>query len=272
MKKRLLSLLAYVAVLYALSVVVARFAYRRFLYPAPGEEELPIPDGATLLTVPAKDGVVVHALDFPPDAAKARDHGLDTVVLFHGNGERMEWGVDLAARLRARGFAVVLVEYRGYGRSRGATPSEEGLYEDAEAVLDGLAAAGVGPEHVILWGRSLGTGVATEMARRGKGSALVLLAPFTSIRAVASYHAPWLPMSLILPDRYDNLAKARDIHVPTLIAHGDKDPVVPYVMGVELSRAIPGARLETVHGGAHMDQIELDGDRIFDQVLKIADQ
>src|SRR6185295_12777491 len=120
-----------------------------------------------------------------------------------------------AREMKKRGFAVVLVEYRGYGRSRGTSPDERGLYDDAAAVLDVLAARGIGPDRIVLWGQSLGTGVAAEMARRGRGSRLVLVAPFTSTVAMAKRIVPFLPASMVMGDRYDTLSKAPDIAAPT---------------------------------------------------------
>jgi uncharacterized protein len=251
--------------LYVGAVVLARLCYRSLLYPAPPDATEPLPDGATLLTLRASDGVPVHALEFLRADAKR------TIVLFHGNGERMEWNADLAERLRARGLNVVLAEYRGYGRSKGeAPPGEEGLYRDATAILDALTVLGIGSDHIVLWGQSLGTGVASEMARRGRGAALVLASPFTSVRAVGARLAPMFPMRLVLPDAYDTLQKAPEIHVPTLVIHGDRDEVVPYDMGQSIAAAIPGARLLTVAGGHHNDLFSRDGERILAAVVDLA--
>ena len=118
--------------LYALACLAGHFGYRALLYPAPPAGDLPIPGGARLVTLEAEDGVAVHALDFPNPAA-AR-----TVVYFHGNGEVVEQDAWMAERIVAQGYAVRLAEYRGYGRSRGADPTEAGLYADASAVLDDL--------------------------------------------------------------------------------------------------------------------------------------
>jgi fermentation-respiration switch protein FrsA (DUF1100 family) len=147
--------------------------------------------------------------------------------------------------------------------SRGATPSEEGLYDDAETALAGLAARGVGPDQVVLWGTSLGTGVAAEMARRGRGAALVLVTPYTSIPDVVTAAVPLVPAGLLLPQRFDTLGKTPEIHVPTLVVHGDADEIVPFWMGERLASAIPGARLLQVPGGHHGDLFVRDPDRIL---------
>jgi pimeloyl-ACP methyl ester carboxylesterase len=253
---------------YLVLVVGGRLEYRRFLYPAPGGETLlPLPDGATLWTLAAKDGVPVHALQLAPPAGKA----VRTIVLFHGSGERMEWEADLGELLRSRGFAVVLAEFRGYGRSRGdAEPDEAGLYLDAEAIVDAVVAQGTPEASIVLWGTSLGTGVAAEMARRGRGAALILASPYTSIRAVGAHHVPILPMRLVIPDRYDTLGKAAAIHVPTLVVHGTQDEVIPFAMGEEVSRAIMGARLVAVPGAHHNDLYSVGGDALLRELVHFA--
>jgi pimeloyl-ACP methyl ester carboxylesterase len=149
---------------------------------------------------------------------------------------------------------VVLAEYRGYGVSRAAgKPSEPAFYRDAEAVLDALQAQGIGADRTVVMGISLGTGVAAEMARRGRSAALVLVSPYTSITAMAKRVAPFLPASFICPDAFDTLSKARDIRVPALVVHGDQDEVISVTMGRAVAAAIPGAELKILAGGHHND-------------------
>jgi len=230
---------------YAVIVLGARLLHRRVLYQPPGEDEEQLPEGAGLLTARAADGVPVNALEWSnPKATR-------TVVHFHGNAETVSANAFLARELKKRGFAVVLVEYRGYGRSRGTRPDEQGVYDDASAILDVLAARGVGPDRVVLWGQSLGTGVAAEMAHRGRGSRLVLVAPFTSTTAMAKHIVPVLPPSLVMGDRFDTLAKASDIAAPTLVVHGDIDDVIPFGQGEAVSKALPHGTLLRVPEGRH---------------------
>jgi fermentation-respiration switch protein FrsA (DUF1100 family) len=203
----------------------------------------------------------VTALWFPPP------QGARLVVCFHGNGEIADDDVPLAQDLVDRGLGALLVEYRGYGESAaGGSPDEQGLYRDAEAALDEAARRGVAQDRVALWGTSLGTGVAAEMARRGRGARLVLVSPFTSLRDVAKRAVGWLPVSLLLPDRYDTLSKAASIGVPTLIVHGDRDEVVPFEMGQTLSRAIAGARFLPIAGAAHGDIYVRGGSPLMDNI------
>jgi alpha-beta hydrolase superfamily lysophospholipase len=251
-----------IALAYAAVCVIARSSYRRYVYPHPPPIARRAGAGERL-ALRAADGQLAHALWFPPPPA-AR-----VIVYFHGNGEQAEDNVPLASELVARGFGVLLVEYRGYGVAAGQTPSEEALYLDGTTMLDDLARRGVPASRIALWGMSLGTGVAAEMARRGRGASLVLVAPFVSLTAVASRFLPWwLPACWVVPDRYDTLSKARDIRVPTLVVHGDRDDVVPYAMGRTVAGAIDGARMVTAPGAGHNDVYARGGATLIDLIAR----
>jgi len=256
-----LALLAVFVIGYVAVCAWASHAYRRALFPAPAEVgNLDVP-GTELRTLVASDGAKVHVLETPPPI------GARVVVYFHGNGDTIGESTGLAADLRRRGFGSVLVEYRGYGVSRDAgPPSEEGLYRDAEAALDALGGEGVGEDRVALWGTSLGSGVASEMARRGRGRTLVMISPFTSIPAVGARYVPYLPVRWLVVDRFDTFDKAPAIHVPTLIVHGTDDGIVPFSMGEELAGAIADARLIAVPHAHHNDVFQLDGRRLMDEI------
>jgi pimeloyl-ACP methyl ester carboxylesterase len=250
-------LLAIAAILLA-----ARMYYPRLLYPAP-QGDAHAPGEGELLTVTARDGVTVHATELvgPKDGT--------VLVYFHGNGVAMGDVLWMAREFVRRGIGVVLAEYRGYGLSSGAAvpPSEGGLYEDAEAVLAALRAKGVGPERIALFGESLGTGIAVEMAARGRGSALVLVTPYTSIPEVASRFVFGLPAGVVMRERFDSLAKAARVRVPALLLHGTHDGVVPYAMSTKLAKALPQARLITVEAGHHHDLFLGERWRLFDEVV-----
>jgi uncharacterized protein len=211
----------------------------------------------------ARDGVVVHAIELPAPP------GARTVVHFHNNRETVESLASFAGALRSRGLGVLLVEYRGYGASAGEQPSEDGLYLDAEAALDMLAARGVGPDRVVLSGASLGTGVAAEMARRGRGKSLVLVTPYTSIPDLVTSVVPGVPAALLLTDRFETLRKAAEIRIPTLVIHGDADEIVPFAMGKRIASAIAGAHLLRVPAGRHGDLFARDGTRLFDAIAAL---
>ncbi|MBI4950995.1 MAG: alpha/beta fold hydrolase [Myxococcales bacterium] len=244
---------------YTALAAATRLGYRAVLYPAPRRALDAAPAGASLRGFVLEDGTEVATLCYPAPRGGA------TVVFFHGNGETISDFVGLGRALGAHGLGFVAVEYRGYGASAGA-PSEPALYRDADAVLGALRAEGVGP--LVLWGRSLGTGVAVEMALRGHGERLVLSAPFTSIPAVAARYLPILPLGWLLDDTFDNLGKAPRVAVPTLIVHGDRDGVVPYAMGAAIAGAIPGANLVTVAGAGHNDVFARGGPELLATIAR----
>ena len=249
---------------FALVVVASvRQLSRRWLFPV---HEVPsAATGAEVVahTWLARDGTVVHAFELaaPPEAR--------TIVYFHNNRETVEHTLTLASDLRARGFGVMLVEYRGYGTSRGGVPTERGLYLDAETALEVLHRRGIPASRIVLWGTSLGTGVAAEMARRGHGSMLVLVTPYTSIPDLVCDVVPLLPARLLVADHFDTLSKSEDIHVPTVVIHGDADEIVPFWMGETIARAIRGARLLRVVGGHHGDLFARDGERLLSEVARL---
>jgi hypothetical protein len=244
---------------------ITRLAYRSFLYPAPRRGLERAPDGGELLSFQAADGQTAQALWLPasPDAP--------ALVHFHGNGETIADSVSLGRELVRGGLSFLAVEYRGYGSSPADEgPSEEGLYADAEGALAMLVQRGVSPERIVLWGTSLGSGVALEMAVRGHGSRLILVTPYTSIPDVAARVVPFLPARWLIGDRFDNLAKAARVRVPTLVLHGDHDALVPYDMGLALARAIDGAELITVAGGGHNDLFARERERLLSAVARHA--
>jgi len=226
----------------------ARLGYRTVLYPAPSDVRQPTLSGANVLTIEGADEATVHGLYSPaPDGAA-------TVVYFHGNGEQMADVVPFARALRDHGLGVLVIEYPGYGLSSHAAPSEESLYAAAEVALSHARdELGVEVQQTVLMGHSLGTGVATEMARRGHGGRLVLVSPFTSMVAMAQRAAPILPMRWIIGDRYDNEAKAAEVEADVLIFHGDRDALIPVEMSVTLAELFSDARLTVVPDAGHND-------------------
>lgn len=257
--KKLVRILLVLAALYVVAVLIGCAIYKRALFPSPASPP-PIPPGVGQpITAKASDGVTANGLFFPP-----KDPSAPVVVFFHGNGETVSYDLWRADVFQAMGYGTLLVEYRGYGTAKGnAAPSENGLYADAEAELDAIEQVhGVQPSRIVLWGFSLGTGVASEMAARGHGCALVLEAPFTSILDMADRYTPFFPNKSIVTDRFDTLSNASAIVQPTLVVHGDKDEVVPFQMGQKVARALPHATFIGVHEGHHTNLLDIDGPEI----------
>jgi hypothetical protein len=156
-----------------------------------------------------------------------------TLVFFHGNGDSLYTASQIADPYIAAGYGFLLAEYRGYSGLPGK-PTEAGLYADARAYLYALMAQRVRSEDIILYGHSLGTGVATQMAEEFHVGGLMLLAPFLSIPKMAQVDYPFLPSELLVLDRYENLKKIGNVHVPLLIVNGTRDQVIPPSQGEQL--------------------------------------
>lgn len=229
--------------LYASVCVAARLGYKKLLYPAPAR---PVPSavepGFRTLEVPGV-GADVIAIE------RAALPGRPTLVMFHGNGEVVDDLVPLARVLTSGGLGFVAMEYRGYGRRATLAPSEAGITSDALALVRALGARHVSP--LVLVGYSLGSAVAAEVASQGLGERLVLVSPFTSMTAMGERLAPFLPVRLLMAERFDTLSKAPRISLKTLVIHGTHDELVPFSMGERVASALPAARLVPVRGGTH---------------------
>ena len=156
-----------------------------------------------------------------------------TLVYFHGNGDDLETSAPVARAYIHAGCGFLIAEYRGYSGLPGR-PTETGLYDDARAYLKALIAAGVDPHSIVLFGRSLGTGVAAQMATQFPIGGLILLSPYRSIPEVAADHFRFLPAGLLMNDRFETAGKIGSIRVPLLIANGGQDQVIPPSQGREL--------------------------------------
>ena len=146
---------------------------------------------------------------------------------------------------------ICIPDYRGYGGSKGS-PTEDGLYKDAEATLAWLR--GRGATNFVYYGESLGTGVAVEMARRQSPCGLVLQSGFPSATAVAQSVYPFVPVALLIKDSYDSASKMGEISCPVMMIHGDRDNIIPMKFGQALYDATPQPKeWLTIHGAGHND-------------------
>lgn len=193
--------------------------------------------------------------------------GKSLVVFFHGNACTINSMTDFASALQQRGYSTLLVEYPGYGISSEYSPAEERIYRDANTLVSYIQKKyHFDNRHTVLFGQSLGTGVAMELATRGTGGKLVLVSPFSSLVAVAKHHYPGFLVSIVLSETYDNLTKADNVTVPVLIIHGKKDRVVPYRMGEVLTRKLKNARMFSIHGAGHNDIYYYFDSRLWNEI------
>jgi fermentation-respiration switch protein FrsA (DUF1100 family) len=187
--------------------------------------------------VQSADGSRIHAWWCPPESWKPAQ---GATLHCHGNaGNISHRGGSIASWQQALNQAVLIFDYPGYGRSTGK-PSETGCYAAADAAYDWLRqVAKVPPEGILLYGVSLGGGVAVEMASRRPHRALVLVNTFTSIPDMAQKQYPWLPARWLVRNRFDNLAKIGQCPRPIFIAHGTLDGLIPLAQGERLFAAAP---------------------------------
>ncbi len=158
------------------------------------------------------------------------------LLYLHGNAGHIGNRSDRVRPYLEAGFGLLLMEYRGYGGNPG-TPSEAGFYVDARAALDFLAQQGVTAERIVLYGESLGTGVAVQMAVERGCAALVLEAPYTSVAAVAQGRYWMFPVRHLVLDKFDSLSKIGRVRCPVFIMHGERDRIIPIRYGRELFQA-----------------------------------
>ena len=156
-----------------------------------------------------------------------------TLLIFHGNAGDLSNRIYKLNELNKLKINILLISWRGFSGNNG-TPTEKNLYKDAEAAIKWLNQKGISNNQIILYGESLGTGVAVEMAKRNSFNSIILESPFTSIEDSAKIYYPYLPIKLLLKDRYDSINKIKMISSPILLMHGKKDEVVPFSMGKEL--------------------------------------
>ncbi len=205
------------------------------------------------LTLTTGDGARLHAWF----VRATTDTPIGHILYAHGNGGNIGDRSPILALLSAAGFDVLTFDYRGYGRSTGS-PGEHGLYRDARAARAALLAyPHLDPERVLYLGKSLGGAVAVELATEFPPAAMILMSTFTTLREAARSIYPFLPKSLI-PNAFPSLQRIRDIHVPTLVMHGDADELLPIRMGRALYEAAPGPKQWRAYPGGHHNDLVLD--------------
>jgi fermentation-respiration switch protein FrsA (DUF1100 family) len=156
-----------------------------------------------------------------------------TILYFHGNAGDLTNRVHKLNELNKLDVNILIISWRGFSGNQGK-PTEKNLYNDARKSVEWLNETGVTNKNIILYGESLGTGVATELGQNNSFSGIVLESPFTSIADAAKIYYPYLPVNLLLKDRYDTIKKIKNIKIPVLIMHGKKDNIVPFFMGEKL--------------------------------------
>lgn len=268
--RRVLQVLA-VLVVFVLVVLTLAYVFQRKLIYLPSSA--PVPAAATVLpgardvTLRTSDGLELGAWYLP---ATGRDLGV-TVLLAPGNAGDRSLRAPLAEALAARGMSVLLFDYRGYGGNPG-DPTEEGLALDVRAARSYLVdELGVRPDRLVYFGESLGCGVVTELATEHPPGGLMLRSPFTELADVAAEHYPFLPVRLLLKDRYPVAERVRDVRVPTVVVYGSADSVVPAEQSRTVARVAGGPVTPIEQPGADHNDAELfDDPRLVDAAARLS--
>lgn len=179
--------------------------------------------------------------------------GWPTILYLHGNAGNLASRADRFQRYQSKGFALMMMSWRGYSGSTGS-PTESNNVADARLAYDTLRAQGVRPEDIVVYGESLGSGVAIQLAAERPVAALVLDAPYTSIVDVALLTYPYLPVRPLLLDRYESDQHIKRVKAPVLVLHGERDAVIPLRMGQAIHQMSPEPkRLALFPDGGHVD-------------------
>jgi fermentation-respiration switch protein FrsA (DUF1100 family) len=197
----------------------------------------------------APDGTRVIAWHAPARA------GQPTLLYFHGNGGNLANRAFIIRRFMAEGVGVYMMSYRGYSGS-GGRPSEAANVADARLAYADLRNRGVPAARLVLYGESLGTGIAVQLATAEPAAALILEAPYTSVVDIGAQQFPFLPVRRIMTERYETSAVIGAARLPLLVVHGEADRVIPVAMGRAVFAAAALAapkRLVTLPGAGHND-------------------
>jgi uncharacterized protein len=222
-----LKVFAVVAVCAYLGMAVLLYVTQRSMmyfpdtvHTSPTQAGLPEAQEVELKALDGEYSLVWHA---PPRGDRP------VVLYFHGNGGALRYRVERFRKLLREGIGLVALEYRGFG-GNGGTPTEAGLTADAEAAY-AFAASRYPEKQIVVWGESLGTGLAVAIAAEKTVGRVILEAPFTSAAAVAAERYWYMPVRLLMKDQYRSDERIGKVKAPVLILHGARDHVVPFAMG-----------------------------------------
>ena len=153
-----------------------------------------------------------------------------TLLFFHGNAGSLENRIHKLNRFGEMKINFLIIAWRGFSGNKGK-PSEKGLYEDGQSAIQWLLEKGLNEKDIIIYGESLGTGIATHLSQNKDFAGVILETPFTSMVDAAKTFYPYIPVNLLLKDKFKNEDKVKNINSPILIMHGEADQIVPFAMG-----------------------------------------
>jgi fermentation-respiration switch protein FrsA (DUF1100 family) len=242
------------------AIVGLAFAFQDQLLFQPSHRLIATPDAAGMayetVHLDTEDGETLHGWWIPAaDVSRETpsDDAAHTLLFFHGNAGNISGRLESVQQFHRLGLNVLIVDYRGYGESTG-TPSEQGLYQDAQSCWDHLTETrGIAPEDVVIFGRSMGGGPATWLATQHAPGALILESVFTTVPDVGAHHYPFLPVRALATNQFDNVSRVAKIDVPKLHIHSRDDRVVPFELGREVYEAAAEPKQFLEIEGGHND-------------------
>lgn len=261
------SMLAGIAV-----VGVMMWSFQRSMIYFPDTAEVPdaadVLEGGQDVVLETTDGLQLDAW-FAPPSANATDRNM-AVLMAPGNGGNRAGRAGLAQHLQDQGFAVLLLDYRGYSTNPG-TPSEDGLVRDGLAGVEALEAQGYASEQLMYFGESVGGGVIAALLNQRPPAAAVFRSPFTNMADVGRHHYPWLPVRLILRDRFPVTEHVRATPVPITVIRAEEDSVVPVELSAQVAAAAPNLIEEHIIKDADHNDPVMFGPEIAAAVARAAD-
>jgi len=251
-------------------VVGVLWVFQRHLIYFP--DRSPVPSAASVLvgardiSLQTSDGLTLGAWFALPTGSPRHV----AVLIVPGNGGNRAGRAGLADELRRQGFAVLLMDYRGYGGNPG-TPSEAGLAKDSDAAVAALTELGHPPERTIYYGESLGAAVVASLQHRHPPAGVVLRSPFTELADVGAQHYPWLPVRVLLRDRFPVAQPMAASQVPAVVVYGDSDTIVPPTLSARVAHSAGALISEVVLTGADHNDPVMFGPDVVRAVVQVAD-
>jgi fermentation-respiration switch protein FrsA (DUF1100 family) len=256
-------LLIIVLVILTFKILFMFLEQKGLYHPYKGVPETPMHIGINFedINFKTEDGKLLNGWFVPAKDAKI------TILYCHGNAGNIYHRLNKVEFFHEMGVNFFIFDYRGYGKSTGS-PTEKGLYKDAQAAYDYLASrSDAGKTRIVVYGKSLGGPVAADLCLHRKAAALILEGSFASVTMRAQQLYPFLPMALFITQKFDTVAKVKNLHIPKLIAHGCQDEVISYEHGQILFAAAADPKQFLPFDGSHNDDIYITSSVYKDELL-----
>ncbi len=251
MRKKLMDFVLLIVTIYLVSLVGLYFFQRQMIY-FPNRSEAFGPSDP-VLEVKTSDDLTLKSLFIAP-----RDKTKPLLVMFHGNAGHAGHRLTKMGPFVQAGYGVLVSGYRGYGGNPGK-PAENNFYADADRLMITLTEKGYSADKIVLYGESLGTGVASYVAANHSVKGLIFDAPFISLAQAAAEHYPIFPVKTLIKDRYDTIARINNIKAPILFLHGTEDRVIPFHHSEKLYDVFNGQKeFHVIEGGNHYTEFTVN--------------